>query len=150
MLVSATLADAPYFQVGWWIADAPAPDASVLPASLQDPFAVSGEQGPEAPRWYLSADDANGYVPLASGSQPYYLTRVYAVRTAQVKMQLAGEEEILPRLWVNGIRHADSSPVTLRQGWNTVVARVENVSPSSNVLYHPRIGFFLFLDRPEK
>src|SRR5579871_1594354 len=119
------------FQAGWWIADTWEPGS---------PF----EPGPKAPRWYLSPDDPNGYVPVANG-QPYYLTRVYAPQPQQAVVELVKPNKVNARLWVNGAPTTDLGPtlVPLTQGWNMLAVRIEDTSLSSNILFHPRAGFYL-------
>jgi WD40 repeat protein len=129
------------FQAGWWVADAPEPDSPPLPAA-GEPF-TSAAAGP---RWYVAADDPNGYVPLAR-DRPYYLTRVHAAREQPVSVLLETSKDIPAQLWVNGAPVSASGPaaVTLRQGWNTLAVRVERTSSPSGALFHPRAGFFLRL-----
>jgi WD40 repeat protein len=138
-------AEAAFFQAGWWVADAPASGLAAAAPTARDPFA--DVPAAAAPRWYVAADDPNGYVPLAR-DQPYYLTRVYAARAQEVAVRLAHHKHLAPHLWVNGTPVRADTPVRLLRGWNTLAVRVEVTSASSNVLFHPRVGFYLRLSAP--
>jgi WD40 repeat protein len=141
-----------FFQAGWWVVDgAASPEPGVLPADLRDPFASGPDHSPPTPRWYLSADDPNGYVPLAPDPL-YYLTRVYAPRDRQVELRLDRHKQLRARLWLNGTAVNGRGPtlVTLARGWNTLAVRIDDTSPPSNVLFHPRVGFYLRLNSPMK
>jgi WD40 repeat protein len=133
---------AAFFQAGWWVADAPGPGADGGPTA-GDPFA-----GPAAaaPRWYLAADDPNGYVSLAR-DEPYYLTRVYAPRAQEVAVRLRRNKNFVPHLWVNGepVAVREVTPVRLRGGWNTLTVRLDAADPSAIILFRPREGFYLRL-----
>jgi WD40 repeat protein len=139
-----------FFQAGWWVADPPEP-GSASPAISRDPFASDTAPWQATPRWYLAADDPNGYVPLAQ--EPlYHLTRVYVPQGQEVDLRLERHPKLGARLWVNGTPVADSgfTPVKLARGWNTLALRIEDTSPPSNVLFQPRVGFYLRLDPPAK
>jgi WD40 repeat protein/serine/threonine protein kinase len=138
-----------FFQAGWWIADASGPDSAEFDPRCRDPFGIDSYRSlphgsaPDVIRWYLSADDPNGYVPLAK-DEPYYLTRVYALREQQVELELDRPTQIRASLWINGAPVPEPHPrmVTLTPGWNTLVVRIEDGTPPSNVLFHPRAGFY--------
>jgi WD40 repeat protein len=123
----------PFFQAGWWVMD----------FSESELSAVS-----DSSRWYISADDPNGYVPL-SREQTHYLTRVYALDDKEVVLRLDIDPKLIHRVWVNGKPGDVVGPTTvsLRRGWNRVAVRIEDSVPSSsNVLYRPRAGFYLRLE----
>jgi WD40 repeat protein/serine/threonine protein kinase len=141
-----------FFQAGWWISeptglDSPAPalDASSLFSGTADPTAA-GSADPAPVHWYVSADDPNGYVPLAK-SQPLYLTRIYAPQPQAVAMRLEVDSKLRAALWVDGASVPDHAlaSLPLTAGWHTVVVRLQEQSPSSSVLLRPRIGFYLRL-----
>jgi hypothetical protein len=75
------------------------------------------------------------------------LTRVYAPQPQEVELRLEKPPDIRARLWANGSPLTDFGPIPLwlTQGWNTLVVQIEESSPSSNVLFHPRVGFYLRL-----
>ena len=141
-----------FFQAGWWIADAGEPDSAAFDPRSRDPFGTGSKRSlphgsaPDVVRWYLSADDPNGYVPLAK-DQPYYVTRVYALQEQEVELELDRPTQSRASLWVNGAPVPEPHPptATLTPGWNTLVVRIEDGSPPSNVLFHPRAGFYLRL-----
>ena len=85
-------------------------------------------------------------MPLAK-SKPFYLTRVYSPQQQEMGLQLERDNEIRTQLWVNGtlIDNPKAIPITLTPGWNTLVVWIKDVSASSNVLVHPRVGFYLRL-----
>jgi WD40 repeat protein/serine/threonine protein kinase len=141
-----------FFQAGWWIADAGEPDSAGFDPCSPNPFGAGPDRSqphrsaPDVVRWYLSADDPNGYVPLAK-AQPYYVTRIYALREQEVELEFDRPRQIRASLWVNGAPVPEPYPPTARltPGWNSLVVQIEDGSPSSNVLFHPRAGFYLRL-----
>jgi WD40 repeat protein len=144
-----------FLQAGWWVVDGPASDSPDLSAAGHDPFADGPERPTSdgsaaiAPRWYLSADDPNGYVPFTK-EQANYWTRVYSPREQQVEVRFDGHSQLVPRLGVNGTTIAGRGPtrITLAPGWNSLAVSVQEGSPSSNILLHPRAGFCLRLSAP--
>jgi WD40 repeat protein len=136
------LGNAALFQAGWWVADAPEPGSGSPSPTDRDPFT-----GAAAPRWYVPADDPNGYVPLAR-DRPYYLTRVWTPREQEVPLRLGKPRGVVLSVWVNGtaLPAGDPTAVNLAAGWNTLALRVEDSSPPPSTLFHPRAGFYLRLD----
>jgi WD40 repeat protein len=149
LLGQGSAGDPPVFQAGWWVADAPAPGSPAPPPYEGNPFGGDPDHPRDVPRWYLAADDHNGYVPVARG-EPYYLTRVYAPIEQVVDVRFEAEDKVVERLWVNGARLVGRgpTPVALARGWNTLVVRLREESPSSNLLFRPRMGFYLRLGAP--
>ncbi len=131
------------FQAGWWVADVPRP---LSPSSrLLDPFDKSPEDS-IAVRWYVSADDPNGFVPLQK-DQPSYFTRLYAAREQKLEVHLEQVPELDAGLWLNGESFASHEPAVLilSKGWNTLAVRLEERTPSSSVPLRHGIGFYLRL-----
>jgi hypothetical protein len=133
-----------WFQAGWWIADASDAESPISPD--RDPFAPGGAADGSVPRWYVPADDPNGYVPLGK-DLPYYLTRVHARQEREASLVIGGA--IVPELWLNGAPVAYSGPttVTLRKGWNTLIARVNDDPQYAKLLSHPRVGLYVQLSQ---
>ncbi len=131
------------FQAGWWIAD----DLESEKSADADPFSRPHSTPQETPRWYVSADDPNGYVPLFH-EPTHYLTRLYATDDREMKLTLDLEKKLSARVWVNGkrIEVVEPTPVFLHRGWNIVALRIEEAVSSGNVLFRPRAGFYLRLE----
>jgi WD40 repeat protein len=130
----------------WWIAGPYSDDmkASHPPEKSADPEAPPGpEAGSQAwgiwrpllgrPREFVDLGPMMGH---AENISAYVLLRVYS-RKAQPAAILVGSDDQV-RLWVNGVllhetthaRRAEPDtaavPVRLREGWNTILARVAN------------------------
>jgi WD40 repeat protein/tRNA A-37 threonylcarbamoyl transferase component Bud32 len=157
---SASRDETAVFQAGWWIT------TSKIVGMSEDPFTFKSTQRanrPEdAPRWYQSADDPNGYVPLAK-HDPYYVTRVFAPRPMKLRLELAGDGQAAADIYLNGSdefyrnfpvsipiggsdgKRSVSLPITLVQGWNAIAVGIEPRDPTGNIHLHPRAGFFFRL-----
>jgi len=126
-------ADGPVVQAGWWVLD-----AAQWQPSAGDPF----EAPDSRPRWYLPAEDPNGFVPLST--EPLvYLTRVFLPTTRRVRITAAGE--IAPTLWVDG-RELPSEEVhefVVETGWHTVAARVAASGKYSDAIARPGAGLMI-------
>jgi hypothetical protein len=136
------------FQAGWWIADGPAPGSPAMPPALPGDLPGSPHFGSAAVgRWYVSADDPNGYVPLARG-EPFYLTAVHAAHDQEVRLRFDAADTFVREMAVNGAPVTEGPPTTvpLTAGWNTIVVRLRARSPASDILSRPRIGFYLRLE----
>ena len=118
---------------GWWILDA---DSFRLEGT--DPYFASDS----LPRWYLPADDPNGFVPVAR-EPVFYLTRVHARRAGRVRLHRDGP--IHMRVWVNGQAVADEKEIScdLIAGWNTLATQIIDPVGQSDVIARPNAGFFL-------
>jgi WD40 repeat protein len=135
-----------WFQAGWWLVDAP---ADRVPAEMDlDPFEAADSPSPWL-RWYISADDPNGFVPIHN-SQSTYVTRVYIPRSRTLEVDTAAATGLDTHLWLNGksIEQSSTASLFLPEGWNTLAVRVEERSPSANVLLRHGSGFFVKLRDP--
>jgi WD40 repeat protein/tRNA A-37 threonylcarbamoyl transferase component Bud32 len=132
------------FQAGWWVADVPRPASASVP--LADPFSQPLERPAAAPRWYISPDDPNGYVPLHR-EQACYFTRLYVPRAQALAVALEADPKLDASLWLRGNRvdSPQAATLMLSAGWNTVMVRLEEREPPSSVLLRHGIGFYLRL-----
>jgi len=142
-----------FFQAGWWVSESSGPDGRLLAPYDRDPFFSEADPAAAesaAVHWYISADDPNGYVPLAK-SQPFYLTRIYASQQQTLAMQLEADAKLSAALWIDGVQVQDhtSALQPLTAGWHTVVVQLQEQSPAPSVLLRPRIGFYLRLRNVE-
>jgi WD40 repeat protein/serine/threonine protein kinase len=132
--------------------------AGAYPEDLKTPFPPENQTDPSQPipaaaglagvlqarRWQGASTDAAGHLDLAACFDQaehittYALTYVYA-KTEQDVILWAGSDDAL-RLWLNGeLKHEfvtgrvalpdqDRVPVTLRAGWNVLLAKVVNLT----------------------
>jgi WD40 repeat protein/serine/threonine protein kinase len=141
-----------WYATAWWVAG-PYPDdlrASYPPEDTPDPtqpVAAAATQAGTAPSrlpWQVVPRDANGFVDfgaLFGGAEHisgYALTRVYSPEKQDVAILLGSDDRV--RLWLNGrLVHEhpeprpaapdqDAVPATLEAGWNTLLAKVVNVT----------------------
>jgi hypothetical protein len=136
------------FQAGWWVVDGPGEGAAADEVTA-DPFAVPAEPSAR-PRWYASADDPNGHVPLAREPADY-LTRVYALDEQMVvpRAEVEVEEGMEALIWVNGARIKSANvPVRFAAGWNTLRVRAVSTARTASVVVFPRTGFLFRLEAP--
>lgn len=134
--------------LGWWVAGPYPedlkkhypPESSLFPAALP---AGSGESD-SAPRWGRVPLNSCGSVNFgalfgrANHISAYALLRVYSPRQQPVRILLGSDDQV--RLWLNGkqiheslhersaVPDAEDVGTTLEAGWNTVLARVVNVT----------------------
>jgi tetratricopeptide (TPR) repeat protein len=133
------------------------PEAQLDPSRPIPALARPKADLPLLPRWRSEVTDVSGYLDLAAcfdGAEhisAYALAYVYA-KTEQEVALLTGSDDGV-RLWLNGklIHHnpavrfpapdQDCVPAKLRRGWNTVLAKVVNITG--------RHGLFLRLSSPD-
>ncbi len=147
-----------WYATDWWVVG-PYPDdlkESYPPESDPDPArpvagpAVAGELRRALLRWQTVPRDAQGFVDFgalfgrAEHISAYALLRVYCPDEQTAAVLLGADDHV--RLWLNGAlvhekrgaREAapdeDGVPVTLRAGWNTLLAKVVNVT-GAHALY---------------
>ena len=132
-----------WFQAGWWVENTS--EATTNSVKL-DPFASEANAQAALPRWYISADDPNGFVPVQF-NQATYLSRLYAPRPQIINVELTSALGLDTTVWLNGISSESKQGgiSQLRAGWNTLAVRVEERTPSSNVLLRHGTGFYLRL-----
>jgi formylglycine-generating enzyme required for sulfatase activity/tetratricopeptide (TPR) repeat protein len=146
---------APWFQSGWWVVG-PYPEdlgTAYPPETTPDPFrpvaAVrlpkgDNQNAPTELRWRTAHADAKGFIDLgalfdrAEHISVYALTRVYSPEKRHAAILLGSDDGM--RLWLNGrliyeyadvrgtIPDEDALVVTLQPGWNTLLAKVVNVT----------------------
>jgi eukaryotic-like serine/threonine-protein kinase len=141
-----------WFQAGWWSSselpgvsgDAAEIDQVADPFELYKPSPDATTNELRRPRWYCSSFDPNGYVPI--GKQlPYMMTRFYASAPQEAALVHARFPLLL---WFNGERlkgEGESSLVTLRKGWNTLIAKPPVSEDAAALLAYPRCGAFIRL-----
>lgn len=142
--------DKRWFTLGYWVVG-PYPDnldASYSPEKDQDPgHAALGAGGDESPAylgWRAAPLTSSGFVDFgelfdhAAHISAYALLRVYSPQQREIAILLGSDDQ--NRVWLNGkqiheslreqpaIPDADAVPATLMAGWNTVLARVANVT----------------------
>lgn len=126
---------------GWWVINAEAWDPSA-----PDPFVGANP----SLRWYVAADDPNGYLPLAH-DQLVYLTRFHAPRATTQFVLRSGP--IATRLWLDGQQLADDKqvPITLSPGWHTLAAAIADPVKQADVVARPRAGLMIrLIPRPNE
>jgi len=134
--------------LGWWVAGPYSEDLKKRYPLESSPFpdelpAGAGESD-AAPRWERVPINACGFVNLgalfahAEHISAYALLRIYSPRQQHVTILLGSDDQV--RLWLNGkqiheslhertaVPDADAVPAALEAGWNTVLARVVNVT----------------------
>ncbi len=136
-----------WFQAGWWLVDV-GPDGDPADIDL-DPFEAADAPTPWL-HWYISADDSNGFVPIHN-SRSTYVTRVYVPEGRSLELDTAAATGLVTHLWLNGkpIESVTPANLFLPKGWNTLAVRVEERTPSSNVLLRHGCGFYVKL-RPAR
>jgi WD40 repeat protein/tetratricopeptide (TPR) repeat protein len=137
-----------WFQTGWWVAG-PYPEDFAIPAAPErtpnpfQPLPAVEAPAPAGPRAWRAAElGVGGFLDLgdlfdkAEHISAFALTRVYSPDPRHVAVLLGSDDGV--RLWLNGrlvFETAEGrmvSPgeeavsVTLRAGWNTLLARVSN------------------------
>jgi hypothetical protein len=130
-----------WIQAGWWIIDAESSAATEL-----DPFDAATDSLSNARRWYVSADDPNGFVPLHVSASTY-VSRVYSPHEQSLEVDLTPSAGLDAHLWLNGknIDSPQKARLYMPVGWTTFAVRVEEQTQSSNVLLRPGNGFYLRL-----
>jgi WD40 repeat protein len=134
--------------LGWWVAG-PYPEdlkGHYPPESspFPDELPAGGVESNAAPRWERVPINACGFVNLgalfshAEHISAYALLRIYSPRQQQVSILLGSDDQV--RLWLNGkqiheslhertaVPDAEAVPAALEAGWNTLLARVVNVT----------------------
>jgi hypothetical protein len=149
---------APWFQTGWWVVGPYPDDlkAAYTPETDPDPFrpvapaTPDPSAGPSAPGegtdrpWRATDADAQEFLDLgalfdhAEHISAYALMRVFSSEKRETTILLGSDDGV--RLWLNGkLVHEnpaqraaghdqDAVPVTLEAGWNTLLAKVVNVT----------------------
>jgi eukaryotic-like serine/threonine-protein kinase len=139
-----------WFQGGWWSATAlkgNSTDKGVRQA-VGDPFDTDWENegafagDPARPRWYYAPDDPGGFAPLVT-DEPYLMTRFFTTSARDVVLVC---ERARLHLWLNGQPLKDGAArqaASLREGWNTLIAKCDHSSDTDNSLAQPRSGIFV-------
>jgi serine/threonine protein kinase/formylglycine-generating enzyme required for sulfatase activity/tetratricopeptide (TPR) repeat protein len=152
---------APWYQSGWWVVG-PYPEdlrASYPPEKDPNPFRpvaavpLPGADDKKVPadlRWRTATADARGFIDLgalfdqAEHISAYALTRIYCPDKRPATILLGSDDTV--RLWLNGrMMHEYAEPrgavpdndavlVTLQPGWNTILAKVVNIT-GAHALY---------------
>ena len=144
-----TASKAGWFQAGWWLVDA-GPDGGPVDAT-RDAFVAVADSSAPTLRWYVSADDPNGFVPVQT-SRSTFVTRLYVPQSETLAAEVASASGLDTRLWLNGepVEGGPTVKLALSEGWNTLAVRVEERSPALNVLLRHGSGFYVKLHLPEE
>jgi WD40 repeat protein/serine/threonine protein kinase len=145
-----------WLALGYWVVG-PYPanlNASYSPETDQDPghpaIGTGEDESPEFLGWRTTPVTDSGILNLgelfdhANHISAYAMLRVYCPQNQSVAILLGADDQV--RLWLNGkqiyenlqagraILDADAVPATLSAGWNTLLARVVNVT-GTHALY---------------
>jgi WD40 repeat protein/tetratricopeptide (TPR) repeat protein/tRNA A-37 threonylcarbamoyl transferase component Bud32 len=140
--------DQRWLPIGWWVVG-PYPEhleESYPPEESPDPPQPVAGANPGSPplKWQSVPLDANGFVDFgaqfgaAEHISAYALMRVYSPQKQPVALLLGSDDGM--RLWLNGrlvhehpaprmaVPDQDAVAVTLEAGWNTLLAKVVNLT----------------------
>jgi WD40 repeat protein/serine/threonine protein kinase/tetratricopeptide (TPR) repeat protein len=141
-----------WYATDWWVVGRYPEDlkATYAPENDPDPSqpvpAAAAQAGATPPRlpWQVVPRDANGFVDFgalfdrAEHISAYALMRVYSPARQRVAILLGSDDGV--RLWLNGqlvhenpawrkaVPDDDAVPASLEAGWNTLLAKVANVT----------------------